>query len=436
MENEGSPSVIINESPEGIRGWIESVIITASQTSVGQALFKLLDSFLWVVEKSAQWSLPSHEVAAEENGKVFGKIELVRPLPWVLFLPGLVILRIIRVGLNVGAFVLGYPKIQPSGMVKFVQKGRRRLRAFNLKAVKSVRRTTKDKRLTMIEAKKALIRSIRLTLSTLSCLDSSNSSPSPPPTKIHVSKMELEPMATPDEKSTTESVGSPINTKIKRKFSEVSSDNESTDESETETLDTKLERLALESSTDDPDFNPAECSSESSSASSENEVEKEMSLEELVEVQEEAKEFYNNGEEKPVIISLENLKRNSRKDEELGEEVKHVDSSESKLETVSSITNEFINGEISSTIDTRLTVLAEEVLPPASVPAPIPAPASVPAPVPAPAPEVIEKVSPKKSPPQIPAASHSRNFIAKENSSTIPERKGYKHKKPGRRETK
>ena len=361
MENEGSPSVIINESSEGIRGWIESVIITASQTSVGQALFKLLDSFLWVVEKSAQWSLPSHEVAAEENGKVFGKIELVRPLPWVLFLPGLVILRIIRVGLNVGAFVLGYPKIQPSGMVKFVQKGRRRLRAFNLKAVKSVRRTNK--------------------------------------------------MATPDEKSTTESVGSPINTKIKRKFSEVSSDNESTDESETETLDTKLERLALESSTDDPDFNPAECSTESSSASSENEAEKEMTLEELVEVQEEAKEFYNNGEEKPVIISLENLKRNSTKDEEMGEEVKHVDSSESKLETISSITNEFINGEINSTIDTRLTVLAEEVLPPAPIPAPIPAPASVP--VPAPAPEVIEKVSPKKSPPQIPAASQFTKFNCK-----------------------
>lgn len=49
---------------------------------------------------------------------MFGKIELVRPLPWILFLPGLVILRIIRSGLNLGAFILGYPQIQPSVMVR------------------------------------------------------------------------------------------------------------------------------------------------------------------------------------------------------------------------------------------------------------------------------------------------------------------------------
>ena len=54
----------------------------------------------------------------EESGKIFGKLELVRPLPWLLFLPGLVILRIIRVGLNVGAYILGYPRVQASGMVR------------------------------------------------------------------------------------------------------------------------------------------------------------------------------------------------------------------------------------------------------------------------------------------------------------------------------
>ncbi|OAD58025.1 hypothetical protein WN48_00817 [Eufriesea mexicana] len=256
MENEVS-TITVPKSSEGITGWIESVIITTSQTSVGQTLFKLIDSFLWVVEKSAQWSLPSQESTAEENGKVFGKIELVRPLPWILFLPGLVILRIIRGGLNVGAFILGYPQIQPSTVVKFVQKHRRRLRALNLKAVKSARRKslTKDKRLSMIEAKKALIRSIRLTLSTLSCLDTTKSSPSPPPTKIRICHMDLEPAATPDEKSTTESVGSPIHHEMKRKFSQVSSDEEGTDESENETLHAKLERLAMSNSTNDPDFN-------------------------------------------------------------------------------------------------------------------------------------------------------------------------------------
>lgn len=361
MENEGSPSAATTESSEGIRGWIESVVLTASQTSVGQTLFKLLDSFLWVVEKSAQWSLPSHEIAAEENGKVFGKIELVRPLPWILFLPGLVILRIIRVGLNVGAFVLGYPRIQPSGMVKFVQKGRRRLRALNLKAVKSARRCSK--------------------------------------------------LATPDEKSTTESVGSPTLTKIKRKFSQVSSDEEDTDESENEPLQSRLDRLALEDSTDDPDFNPTECSTESSVASSETEAEKEVFPSELMEIQEEAKELLNDSEEKPVLMSLEHLKTNSTQAEEATADTKHVDSSESKLETVSNLTRDFINGEINSTIDTASTALPEPV----------------------PVPEVADKGAIKK---QTSAASQSRNLIAKENSSTMPERKGNRYKKSGRRETK
>lgn len=44
----------------------------------------------------------------------------------------------------------------------------------------------------MNRAKKALIRSIRLTLSTLSCLDGSKPSLSPPPTRIHVSALDLD----------------------------------------------------------------------------------------------------------------------------------------------------------------------------------------------------------------------------------------------------
>lgn len=40
------------------------MFITTSQTVVGQTLFKLLDSFLWVIEKSAQWSLPAQEIEA------------------------------------------------------------------------------------------------------------------------------------------------------------------------------------------------------------------------------------------------------------------------------------------------------------------------------------------------------------------------------------
>lgn len=62
-------------------------------------------------------------------------------------------------------------------------------------------------------------------------------------------------VATPDEKSTTESVDSPIHHEAKRKFSQLISDEENSDESDNERLHLKLERLALEDSADDLDFN-------------------------------------------------------------------------------------------------------------------------------------------------------------------------------------
>ena len=37
-----------------------------SRVSVGQTFLKLIDRILWVVEKSAQWSLPAQEMAAGE----------------------------------------------------------------------------------------------------------------------------------------------------------------------------------------------------------------------------------------------------------------------------------------------------------------------------------------------------------------------------------
>ncbi|XP_031365043.1 dentin sialophosphoprotein-like isoform X2 [Apis dorsata] len=358
MENErNSVATTSRKESEGITRWIESVIITVSQTSIGQALFKFIDSFLWVVEKSTQWSLPAHEIAAEENGKVFGRIELVRPLPWLLFLPGLVILRIIRCGLNVGAFILGYPRIRPSGMVKFVQKTRRRLRAINVKAVKARRRITcpKDKRLTMIEAKKALIRSIRLTLSTLSCLDTSKSSPSPPPMKIRVGQMDFDTIATPEEKSTTESVGSPVLHEMKRKFSQIL-DDESSDGSDNETLRTKLERLAMENSTDDSDFNIAECSMESSTGSSENDVDKEISFNETTEIQREAYKFLKDDTYQLMSLKLQIAKSMKDKETKDGEKLESVDSSESAVEKASNMIKDFINGEINSALQQSSTV--------------------------------------------------------------------------------
>ncbi|XP_076644840.1 uncharacterized protein LOC143354546 [Halictus rubicundus] len=267
MEDAGSPYAVTSKTSGGVIGWMESMFITMSQTFVGMPLLKLIDYFLYVAEKSSQWSLPANEISAEDNGKVFGKIELVRPLPWILFIPGLVILRIIRGGLNVGAFILGYPRVEAIEMVKFLQKSRRRLRAIHLKAAKSSRRRDK-----------ILIKSIRLSLSTLFCLDSSKLSPSPPPIKICLSGLEFETPASPDEKSTTESVGSPMLVDAKRKYSQVSSDSES------ETILTKLDNCASEDSMEDSDFNPANCSPQSSTSSSLGEEEKNISLTELEDI--------------------------------------------------------------------------------------------------------------------------------------------------------
>jgi hypothetical protein len=53
----------------------------------------------------------------EENGKSLNNVELERPLPWVFFLPSLLILRIFRFGLNIGTGLLGYSRLEPSDMV-------------------------------------------------------------------------------------------------------------------------------------------------------------------------------------------------------------------------------------------------------------------------------------------------------------------------------
>ncbi|XP_050586645.1 paternally-expressed gene 3 protein-like isoform X1 [Bombus affinis] len=355
MENEVTTTSDITRTPKSMKRWIASMFITTSQTVVGQTLFRLLDSFLWVIEKSAQWSLPAQEIEAEDDGKVFGKLKLTRPLPWFLFLPGLAILRIIRCIINVGAYIFGYPQIQPSGMVKSMQRSRRRLRALNLKIAKSLRRSpiSKDKRLTMIEAKKALIRSIRLTLSTLSCLDTSKSSPSPPPTKIRISHTDLEPVATPDEKSTTESVDSPIHHEAKRKFSQLISDEENSDESDNERLHLKLERLALEDSADDLDFNLATCSTginTASSSVSSDEADKDVSITEVRDIQREANEYIQKMSSLTATETvLQTLSLEKLEDNPDGEKY-GVDSSESEYQKPTCGSKEFIDHEISSTL--------------------------------------------------------------------------------------
>ncbi|XP_078042790.1 uncharacterized protein LOC144473095 isoform X4 [Augochlora pura] len=312
MEHDGVPPVATSKETGGVKGWIESMFITVSQTFVGLPLFKAIDYFLNVVEKSTQWSLPAHEISAEENGKLFGKIELLRPLPWILFIPGLVILRVIRVGINVGAFIFGYPYVEPLKMVKFVQRCRRRLRTINLKAVKSSRRRP--------NANKA---------------------------------------RSPDETSTTESAGSPIPADRKRKLSQVSSDSES------ETTLTKLDKYASLNSEDDSDFNPVECSSQSSSSKSDDEREENISVSEVEDLVATNELFLD----WPASDALPRQKttRDTETETAAGTDETCVANPESETQIAACESNDFINGEARHELsDSTYTVSETEAAPPSS----------------------------------------------------------------------
>ncbi|KYQ52569.1 hypothetical protein ALC60_08285 [Trachymyrmex zeteki] len=236
------------------------------RSKLGQTMLKLTDYFLWILEKCTEWSLPRQNIEDEKDSE---KTELVRPLPWLLFLPSLMILRIIRLIVNIGASLLNYPMITPSKMIRLVQKSRRYLHDA-MKKDKKERCELKDKRSSMYKGKKALIRSIRLTLSSLSCLDTPKPSPSPPPTKICIS-VNLDPDSVTttseeklkeksEEKSVTESMDSTSTSEHSTSESE-KHEKEEKEKEQKETLKEKIDRLALENSEDDESFKPDEYSS-------------------------------------------------------------------------------------------------------------------------------------------------------------------------------
>ncbi|XP_052893521.1 uncharacterized protein LOC128301201 [Anopheles moucheti] len=117
------------------------VVARAATTSVGQFIYKRVDNLLWTIEKTARWSLPqpspaavsSKASAAEESEDIGGNISgppLIRPLPWLLFLPALIALRMVRSALSMGARFVGRGPVLPSSVVGFLQNKRRKLRAL------------------------------------------------------------------------------------------------------------------------------------------------------------------------------------------------------------------------------------------------------------------------------------------------------------------
>lgn len=62
-------------------------------------------------------------------------VSLVRPLPWIVFLPTLILLRYARVVLSLAAICLGFDEIEASTMVSFLHNSRRYLRKIKQEAV-------------------------------------------------------------------------------------------------------------------------------------------------------------------------------------------------------------------------------------------------------------------------------------------------------------
>lgn len=108
--------------------------------SIGQTALKHTDRLLWSLEKSTEWSIPSASAPKHASNGAFGQpAPLVRPLPWLLFLPLLFFLRITRFSLNIASMLMGMESVKASTMVRFIQVRRRRIRALKFLGSRRIR---------------------------------------------------------------------------------------------------------------------------------------------------------------------------------------------------------------------------------------------------------------------------------------------------------
>ncbi|XP_033154113.1 pinin isoform X2 [Drosophila mauritiana] len=105
-----------------------------ASTRVGQFVIERGDKALAMIEDTAKWSLPQDKSSAP----------LERPLPWAPFLMLIVLLRLTRIWLSVGALMIGNGPISPTDMVYFIQTRRRKLRAIRVHGLKVMRRRQQE----------------------------------------------------------------------------------------------------------------------------------------------------------------------------------------------------------------------------------------------------------------------------------------------------
>lgn len=141
----------------------------AVTTRVGQFVYRRVDGLLSTIEKTARWSLPQPPPCEEDTSKMnISPPPLIRPLPWLLFLPALIILRMVRHHLSFLALILGKPPICPETIVAFLQNKRRKLRALKYRGQK-LDRINRAEKLSENELETTWLSRITLPLRTVIC---------------------------------------------------------------------------------------------------------------------------------------------------------------------------------------------------------------------------------------------------------------------------
>ncbi|XP_069683138.1 nucleolar and coiled-body phosphoprotein 1 [Periplaneta americana] len=122
---------------------------------LGQIVFRGADRILWTVESTVKW-FTEDDKESQQNGSTSAPClklppdqRLVRPLPWVLFLPLLIWMRIAKLGIEVVAYLRGKEPLRASQVVRYIQIRRRRLRSLKyvgLKNFKSWQRSEQKKK--------------------------------------------------------------------------------------------------------------------------------------------------------------------------------------------------------------------------------------------------------------------------------------------------
>ncbi|XP_039759389.1 uncharacterized protein LOC120633276 [Pararge aegeria] len=113
----------------------------AASYRMGQTTLRYMDRALWIIEKSARWAVPP-PLDQDERPQP----ELIRPLPWVLFFPLLIILRITREFISLANLVLGKPPLRSADVVTYIQGKRRYLRTLKYQGNRMMRARTEPGR--------------------------------------------------------------------------------------------------------------------------------------------------------------------------------------------------------------------------------------------------------------------------------------------------